>query len=58
MRLLTADDIAQRWQVSRDLVYELTRQGRIPVVKLGRCYRYRLDQIERYETGGEGWETR
>lgn len=52
MRLLTADDIAQRWQVSRDLVYELTRQGRIPVVKLGRCYRYKLDQIEAYENGG------
>jgi excisionase family DNA binding protein len=46
VRLLTAAEIAARWQVSRDLVYELTRQGRIPVVKLGRCYRYHPAQIE------------
>ena len=53
MTLLTADDLAARWQVSKDHVYELTRQGQIPVVKLGRCYRYRPDQIEHYETGGK-----
>jgi excisionase family DNA binding protein len=51
MRLLTADELAARWQVSRDLVYELSRTGKIPVVKLGRCYRYKLDQIENYENG-------
>jgi excisionase family DNA binding protein len=51
MRLLTADYLSARWQVSKDLVYELTRQGRIPVVKLGRCYRYHPDQIEAYEQG-------
>jgi excisionase family DNA binding protein len=54
VRLLTADEIAARWQVSRDLVYELTRQGRIPVVKLGRCYRYHPAQIEAYEQGSDG----
>ena len=31
--------------------YRLTREGRIPVVKLGRYYRYRLDEIERFEVG-------
>jgi excisionase family DNA binding protein len=32
-------------------VYRLTREGRIPVVKLGRYYRYRFDAIERFELG-------
>jgi hypothetical protein len=32
-------------------VYRLTREDRIPVVKLGRYYRYRLDAIERFELG-------
>jgi excisionase family DNA binding protein len=49
MRLLTADDLSERWQVSKDLVYEMTRRGDIPVVKLGRCYRYHPDQIAAYE---------
>jgi excisionase family DNA binding protein len=54
VRLLTADDLSTRWQVSKDLVYELTRQGRIPVVKLGRCYRYHPAQIETHEQGSDG----
>jgi excisionase family DNA binding protein len=33
-------------------VYRLTRDGKIPVVKLGRYYRYRLDAIESFELGG------
>ena len=51
MRLLTADDLAARWQVSKDHVYELSREGRIPVVKLGRCYRYHPAAIEAFERG-------
>jgi excisionase family DNA binding protein len=53
MRLLTADDLAARWRVSKDHVYELTREGKIPVVRLGRTYRYHPAAIERYETGHE-----
>jgi excisionase family DNA binding protein len=47
--LLTADDLAARWQVQRSQVYALTRQGALPVVRIGRYYRYRLDAIERWE---------
>ena len=50
-RLLTADDLAERWQVPKSQVYALTRAGEIPTVKLGRYYRYRLDAIEAWETG-------
>ncbi len=50
-QLLTADQLADRWQVPKSHVYRLTRDGTIPAVKLGRYYRYRLDQIEAFETG-------
>jgi hypothetical protein len=33
-------------------VYRLTREGRIPVVKLGRYDRYRPDAIDRFEVQG------
>jgi excisionase family DNA binding protein len=51
MKLLTAEDLAERWQVPTSHVYRLTRAAAIPVVKLGRYYRYRLDAIERFENG-------
>jgi len=50
-QLLTADQLAERWQVPKSHVYRLTREGVIPAVKLGRYYRYRLDAIERWEVG-------
>ena len=49
--LLTAEQLAERWQVPKSHVYRLTRDGAIPAVKLGRYYRYRLDAIERWEIG-------
>lgn len=49
--VLTADQLAGRWQVPKSHVYRLTREGMIPTVKLGRYYRYRLDVIERWELG-------
>ena len=48
-QLLTAEQLAERWQVPKSHVYRLTREGQIPAVKLGRYYRYRLDAIERWE---------
>lgn len=53
-RLLTADQLADRWQVPKSQVYALTRRGEIPTVKLGKYYRYRLDEIEAFER----WEIR
>lgn len=48
-RLLTAEQLAERWQVPKAHVYRLAREGRVPVVVLGRYYRFRLDQIEAWE---------
>ena len=50
-RLLTAEELAERWQVPKSHVYRLTRDGTVPAVKLGRYYRYRLDAIEAFELG-------
>ncbi|MGI8902601.1 MAG: helix-turn-helix domain-containing protein [Solirubrobacteraceae bacterium] len=48
-RLLTADQLAARWQVPKSHVYRLAREQVIPVVKLGRYTRFRMDSIERWE---------
>jgi excisionase family DNA binding protein len=52
-RLLTAGELAERWQVPKSHVYRLTREGLVPAVRLGRYYRYRLEAIERWEARSE-----
>jgi excisionase family DNA binding protein len=44
--LMTAGEIAARLGVKPGWIYRQSRAGRIPTVKLGRYYRYRLDAIE------------
>ncbi len=48
-QLLTAEQLAERWQVPKGQCYRLAREGAIPCVELGRYRRFRLDQIEAYE---------
>jgi excisionase family DNA binding protein len=47
--LLTADELAERWRVSKAQVYRLARDGRVPTVAIGRYYRFRLASIEAWE---------
>lgn len=51
-RLLTAEDVAARWQVAKAQVYRQAREGRLPSVKIGRYYRFRLSAIEDFEAEG------
>ena len=51
-RLLTADELAEKWQLPKSWIYAATRDGRIPTVRLGRYYRYRLEAIEQFEREG------
>jgi excisionase family DNA binding protein len=51
-RLLTADEVAERWQVSRSHVYALVRAAKIPTVAVGRYYRFRLDALVEWEERG------
>jgi excisionase family DNA binding protein len=53
-RLLTASQVAERWQVDKAHVYRLAREGCLPTVRLGRYARFRLDAIEEYERAGGG----
>ena len=48
-QLLTAEQLAERWQVPVAHVYRLARDGRIPCVRLGRYRRFRLDAVEAFE---------
>jgi excisionase family DNA binding protein len=50
-RLLTAEEVAERWQVSAKLVYRLAATGDVPAVRLGRCVRFRPDAVEAFERG-------
>lgn len=50
--LLTADQLAVRWQVPKAHVYRLTREGKLPCVALGRYKRFALAAVEAFEVGG------
>lgn len=51
-RLLTAVELAERWQVPKAHIYRLAREGRLPTVELGRYRRWRVDAIEAFELSG------
>lgn len=54
-RLLTAKEVADRWQVPKQQVYRLSREGRLATVRIGRHYRYRRSAVEAFELeGGRG----
>lgn len=48
-RLLTAEQLAERWQCSKHAVYRQAREGRIPTIWLGRYPRFRQDSIDAWE---------
>jgi excisionase family DNA binding protein len=54
--LLTAEKVAERWGVTKEFVYRLAREGKLPkgevVVELGRYYRFRLEGLEAFEAAG------
>jgi len=50
-KLLTADELAARWQVPKSQVYRLAREGRIPAFKIGRYTRFRADAVDAWELG-------
>jgi excisionase family DNA binding protein len=49
-QLLTAEQLAERFQVPVSQIYRLTRDGTLPAVRLGRYYRYSPAAIEAFET--------
>jgi excisionase family DNA binding protein len=51
-RLLTPDDLAERWSVTKAQVWRLAREGRLPVVRIGRYMRFRVEAVEAFEDAG------
>ena len=51
-RLLTAEQVAERWQVPKSQVNGLARSGKLPVVRLGRYIRFAPAAIEAWERDG------
>jgi excisionase family DNA binding protein len=47
-RLLTVDDVADRFGVTKDWVWAQARAGRIPHIQLGRYRRFREDALEKW----------
>lgn len=51
-QLLTADDLATRWQLKKSQIYRLERAGKLPSVRLGRYRRFLLEKVEEFEANG------
>lgn len=47
-KLITADDVATRWNVPRSWVYARAREGSIPHVRLGRYVRFDPDLLDQF----------
>ena len=49
IQFLTRNEVARRWKVSTETIKRRERAGILPVLKLGRAARYRLEDIKRVE---------
>jgi len=47
-KLLTIDDLADYFQVSKKTVYRLLQQKRLPAVRIARQWRFRAEDIDRW----------
>ena len=45
-RLLTPDDVAAMLGLTRVQVIRQSRAGRLPAIRIGKCYRYRLESLQ------------
>lgn len=52
IKLLTAEDLAQRWQVPPSQIYRLSREGKLATVCIGRYKRFALAAVEQFERDG------
>lgn len=49
MKYITVDEIKDRWNVSRDVVYDYINSGQLPAIKLGRSWRIKPSDLEKFE---------
>ena len=46
--LLTPDDLAKSWKVTRIWIYKLVREKKIPSYRLGKCVRFKPAEIAQW----------
>lgn len=51
-RLLDAAEVGRRWGVPAAHVLRLAREGRLPVTRLGKYRRFRIEALEEWEAAG------
>jgi excisionase family DNA binding protein len=47
-RFVTVSEVAEQLRVSNMTVYRLVQSGQLPAVRVGRSYRIRADDVDRY----------
>lgn len=47
-KLLTLQQIAQKLQISETTLYKLARNGKIPAIKIGNQWRFKMEDIEKW----------
>ena len=52
-KLLTVKDVAEYLQMSKEKVYKLAQQGKIPVSRIENQWRFRLDRINAWLEANE-----
>jgi excisionase family DNA binding protein len=50
--ILTPQQLADRWQVTKPQVYRLAREGKVPCIRIGKYVRFPLPGIEQFESTG------
>ncbi len=50
--IMTADQVAEHLQISRDMVYQLTTRGELPGRKVGRIWRFSREAIDEFMREG------
>ena len=53
VQLVTRRELSDRWKLSIETLKRRERCGILPFLKLGRCVRYRLVDVEQLEAGAE-----
>ncbi len=46
MNLITVDELASMLQVPKSWIYDRTRDGRIPCIKVGKYIRFDLNEVK------------
>ena len=50
--LMTLDELAQYLRLSKITLYKMSKKGRIPANKVGRQWRYRKEEIDKWMKEG------